>query len=382
MGVTACNNNPAGPDETKTNLQPLSNPFNQQGDVPAGTSTPVPEQSEKAEYTISNDGEIWTVEMHNTSGWKHGFGAACYIDGDAPIELQKVVEPYSYEQVANGKRTTLEAMLACGRVHQCDFVDCPILEENPDYGGCVIEAKRVVANDCPPPPPKCVKKDCPWGYYWDPELCKCVKIPECLTCENSKESIVCEVNSIDKPTTIALESYEIVCKIFASHIGYVTSNILIPPPAFTGLTEISATAQCGTGPYFVNLLNRDLYCKDGTPVNQPGILCGSDNANIIIPTCKLQECPEKPPAQCDTQKWLGFPDCRWVGQCDSDCPEYELPVTWCHVSSKKQGGIIETTMNHNVQIPPGHCKHFDPNKWCPPDYLGTCNGRSFSYQCK
>jgi hypothetical protein len=84
--------------------------------------------------------------------------------------------------------------------------------------------------------------------------------------------------------------------------------------------------------------------------------------------------------ECEGQAW-DYDLCAYYGQCDADCPAYEVPVTWCHVSSKRNGGINEETMNHNIQIPPGHCMHFDPTKWCPPDYLGECDGRSFTYQC-
>jgi surface-anchored protein len=96
----------------------------------------------------------------------------------------------------------------------------------------------------------------------------------------------------------------------------------------------------------------------------------------------IGECPCEPidKPECEGQEW-DYDLCQYIGQCDFDCPTYEVPVVWCHVSSKKNGGINESTMSNNTHIPPGHCMHFDPTKWCPPDYLGECDGRSFTYQC-
>jgi hypothetical protein len=64
-------------------------------------------------------------------------------------------------------------------------------------------------------------------------------------------------------------------------------------------------------------------------------------------------------------------------------PEPEK-TPFCHVSNKGKDG------NHNIQeeqmfghpdIPPGHIKHFNIEKFCPPDYLGYCDGRSKAVEC-
>lgn len=122
------------------------------------SSPSIPEVVTPSEYSTSNDGAQWVVQMTNTIGWDTHFGAACYVDGDAPIASQKLVDG-DVKHVRSGKSTTLYASLDCGRVHQCDFfvgIATPLTI--PDYGGHLIQARRVVADECeklsrPPMPP-------------------------------------------------------------------------------------------------------------------------------------------------------------------------------------------------------------------------------------
>jgi hypothetical protein len=109
--------------------------------------------------------------MKNTS-FDFMFNAACYVNGDDPVAAQKVVRPFSSEFVKKGKRATLEAALECGGVvHQCDFFSGNgVPTTNPDLGGRLLQAKRVVSGPCEPcvgcTPTPCVKPpepDCEHG---------------------------------------------------------------------------------------------------------------------------------------------------------------------------------------------------------------------------
>jgi hypothetical protein len=133
-------------------------------------------------------------------------------------------------------------------------------------------------------------------------------------------------------------------------------------------------------------------------------------------TCPPPEppvCPEpRPEPRCPSQRWLDYPQCRWVGECTGcpiprpkpECPEqvwsertckwigecidectlecgdgYELDeikcecvgLPLCHVSNK--GGDADWNLQESQKkYSPGHDGHFGN---CPPDYWGTCDGR-------
>jgi hypothetical protein len=99
-------------------------------------------------------------------------------------------------------------------------------------------------------------------------------------------------------------------------------------------------------------------------------------------------CPCEPEGvpECPEQSW-NKDSCSWVGECPKPCVlkcdfGYELdekeckcePLPLCHVSNKGGDGdwnIVES----QKKFSPGHEKHLDISKFCPPDYFGTCDGR-------
>ena len=166
--------------------------------------------------------------------------------------------------------------------------------------------------------------------------------------------------------------------------------------------------QCDGGAKVEWSCKEDKECKD-IPPKPPG-----DCVLLPYPTCDWQcsepKCPvPNPPKPADDCTWTDYPDCKWeCGEkctppaeppCKKYCTYDEETCTWdctypncgeyysfnfdtctceglplCHVSNKGQDG------NWNLQesqkkFTPGHELHLDPNLFCPPDYLGTCDGR-------
>lgn len=95
------------------------------------------------------------------------------------------------------------------------------------------------------------------------------------------------------------------------------------------------------------------------------------------PPCNSCECDPSlcppPPCQpttnppCETCVWSSN-KCKW--KCD--CPEPDALV--CHVSNKGKDGNWNL-QEQTVKLTPGHTEHLDASKFCPPDYLGECDGR-------
>jgi hypothetical protein len=255
--------------------------------------------------------------MKNTIGWEAKFAAACYIDGDDPIEKQKVVKPYSVANVRDGKRETLPASLECGRVHQCDFiVGCEVFEEDPDYGGCLIGVQRVVAEDCPPPPPP-------------PSGCK----NETLDLTVEKKFLASDqVNGTAPPPNF----YE-ACAI-ASQPG----NVALDGQNVFAFSANEKTCQpfrfdCGESHVFTAATE-----------------CRNDQKSIWT-----DPCPCDLPIECD----FGFERNEDTCKCE--------PLTICHISN---GGGPTPECDWNLQeqpkkFNPGHGMHMNPAKQCPPDYF-------------
>jgi hypothetical protein len=64
-------------------------------------------------------------------------------------------------------------------------------------------------------------------------------------------------------------------------------------------------------------------------------------------------------------------------------PPPPTPVYWCHVSNKgAPGGAVNIQEQNRLGVvPPGHLKHMNDSKFCPPDYYGRCDGRSSEAAC-
>jgi hypothetical protein len=362
--------------------------------------------------------------MKNTS-FDFMFNAACYVNGDDPVAAQKVVRPFSSEFVKKGKRATLEAALECGGVvHQCDFFSGNgVPTTNPDLGGRLLQAKRVVSGPCEPcvgcTPTPCVKPpepdcehgpatynpgDCTWECpkdecvqppppkcefgpaIWNRELCSwSCPPPECKSCKDSSESLSCSVDQHPD------ETYHIVCDAYASHQGVFSSDFGVSGP-FTGqklFEKEGINCEKGRQKFDAFVTNSDNACPSGPAVGNHLLTeCGEAHEEVWIPACPPPCRPDEPPPCREFCTWDEV-ECEW----DCDFPvcdegyEWNLleckcePLDICHVSNKKDPSgdwnIIETPKKFS----PGHLKHMDPDKWCPPDYWGDCDGRSLGVDC-
>lgn len=120
-------------------------------------------------------------------------------------------------------------------------------------------------------------------------------------------------------------------------------------------------------------------CTCECPV-QPSTQCNW-NPN----TCECETCEPKGEKKCPEQVW-DYNLCKWVGECPCVEQQCAFGYTWdeaqckcvpedlCHVSNKGSDG------NWNIKeqqkkFSPGHGNHLDPDVFCPPDYLGICDGR-------
>lgn len=401
--VWACGDSNSGGPASPTPSPVASNPAPTPAQPAPPAPTPPPTDhtegsAAKGRYSarVISAAGTWGVTIEHLAGWTdEKVGVACYENPDRTTGANQTFVDGRTVLINSGGSVTLGATIPQCVAWQCDAFEGSIIRgEGADvfYGRSLIMGRSGgPQGDCapPPPPPKC-----------NPEVEKCGP-PVCDVDKLSSEA----KNECEGPFTLDVEACTFKCDP--------------PPPPQCDPDELRkrARAACEFGIGSLDLQACTFECNPPPPkcdVEElrgrasaaAGAACefGVESITLDTDACTFDfTCNPPPPPQCDVEALRGkanaaaaaacefgvdeiFLDtdactfdfsCTPPPECPTIAPDDEGNIVWCHTSSKVNGVINEKQESNPHQLPPGHCLHFDLDKWNPPDYPGVCDGRSF-----